>query len=264
VQFAAPLTANPRAPLAESAPLARIAAALVLMGFLFAAVDLVTAGLLLAVVLVSVPLLGIGYRQLAGRTVLLVLAAVVIGLVNAVLGQPRGPLVVSIGPLALHQDTLISGVALGMRILAIALSGFLALAGVEPTDLADALIQQLHVSPRFALGALAAVRLLPALAEQWQLMGLARRARGLSARSPLDWIALQGGKLAALLVVALRQGTRLATAMEARGLGSGERTVARPQHWRGADSLLIAGAFVCGAAATAVSIGLGSYRFLFG
>jgi energy-coupling factor transport system permease protein len=264
VQLTAPLPANPRAPLARAAPLARVAAALVLMGFLFAAVDVVTAALLLVVVVASVPLLGVGVRRLVARSWLLLIAAMLIGLANAVFGVPSGPVLVGIGPFALHADSVLSGAALGVRILAIALLGLLALAGVEPTDLADALMQQLHVSPRFALGALAAVRLLPSLAEQWQLMGLARRARGLSARSPLDWLALQGGKLAALMVVALRQGTRLALAMEARGLGSGTRSIARPQVWRGTDTLLVVAALAVGAAATAVSIGLGTYRFLFG
>ena len=56
----------------------------------------------------------------------------------------------------------------------------------DPIEMADALIQQARVSPRFAIGVLAALRLLPLLAQEWQTIGMARRARGVEAgRSPI-------------------------------------------------------------------------------
>ena len=65
-------------------------------------------------------------------------------------------------------------------------NGVLATATIEPIEVADALIQQLRVSPRFAIGVLAALRLLPLLAQEWQTLGVARRARGVEAgRSPV-------------------------------------------------------------------------------
>ncbi|HLY35910.1 MAG TPA: energy-coupling factor transporter transmembrane component T [Candidatus Limnocylindria bacterium] len=265
MQLAVPLSADPGAPLARANPLARVGAAALLMLFGFIAVDAVTAALLLAVTLVGVPMSGISARTLLRRAWPLLGAAVAIGILNAVFGQPEGAVVIAIGPMALHAGSLAAGIALGIRILAIALAGLLALAAVDPTDLADALIQQLHVSARFALGALAALRLLPILAAEWQLLGLARRARGVSAGSPLGWLRLSAGRLMSLLVGAIRRATRLSQAMEARGLGAGgRRSVARPQRMARRDWVLLLAALAAGLGATVISAALGSYRFLFG
>ena len=235
------------------------------MLFGFLAVDALTAGLLLVVAVVAIPLSGLGARTLLLRAWPLLVAAVAIGLLNGLFGVPEGDALLDLGPLVLRAGTLAAGAALGIRILAIALVGFLALAAGDPTDLADALIQQLHVPARFALGALAAIRLLPILAGEWQLLGLARRARGVSAGNPLGWVRLAAGRLMALLVVAIRRATRLSLAMEARGLGTtGRRSVARPQRMGRGDWMLLAAALIAGAAATALSLALGSYRFLFG
>jgi energy-coupling factor transport system permease protein len=126
-------------------------------------------------------------------------------------------------------------------------------------------MQELHLPARFAIGALAAVRLLPVLADEWQLLGLARRARGVSGHGPIGWLRLLGGRLMSLLVGAIRRATRLALAMEARGLApGGHRSVARPQRMRRGDWVLLASALAAGLAATGISLALGSYRFLFG
>jgi energy-coupling factor transport system permease protein len=142
----------------------------------------------------------------------------------------------------------------------------LAVLATDPTDLADSLQQQLRLSPRLAVGALAAVRLMPTIAQEWQTLRLARRARGVSAgRSPLAMVEILIGQLFSLLVSAIRRATRLATAMEARGFGSREcRTAARLHRMRPADWLLIAGAAGVAAAAIGTSLAFGSWRFLFG
>jgi energy-coupling factor transport system permease protein len=265
MQLAVPLIADPRAPLARANPVARVGAAALLMLFGFLAVDAVTAGLLLAVAIAGIPMSGISARTLLRRAWPLFGAAVAIGVLNAAFGEARGAAVLNLGPLTLHADSLAAGAALGIRILGIALAGLLALAAVDPTDLADALMQQLHLPARFAIGAMAAVRLLPVLADEWQLLGLARRARGVSARGPIGWLQLLGGRLMSLLVGAIRRATRLALAMEARGLApGGRRSVARPQRMRRGDWVLLASALAAGLAASGISLALGSYRFLFG
>ncbi len=163
-------------------------------------------------------------------------------------------------------DTALSGLALGVRLLAIALAGLLATVTSDPVDVADALIQQWRVSPRFALGALAALRLLPSFAREWEIIGLARRARGVEAGgSPIAALRLLGGRLLALLVGGVRRATRMAAAMESRGLGSREcRTIARPQRMRVADWGWIVGAVALGAGAVGASAWLGTWRFLLG
>src|SRR5437762_2364615 len=176
----------------------------------------------------------------------------------AVLGDPGAPL-------ARRQPRANLGAA-ALRIVGIALAGVLALATIEPTDLAAALVQHLHAPPRFALGALAAVRMLPGLADEWRLIGLARRARGVEARrNPLVGLRLGGGRLFALLVAARRRGPRLALAMDARGFGEQPcRTVARPRAVTRADWLLLGAALLTGVLASVVSVAVGSYRLLFG
>ena len=75
----------------------------------------------------------------------------------------------------MHEPAL--GYAL--RLIAIGLPGFVVFATIDPTDLADSLIAHLKVPPRFAIGALAAFRLVPLLTEEYRLILLARRARGI-------------------------------------------------------------------------------------
>jgi len=240
-----PLRPDPRAMLVRANPVAKLIAAAILMGVLFVASGPVTPALVLAGILASLPLAGLGVRTLLGRTWPLLVAALMVGVLNVLLApaSPDGP-------------DFVTGLALGLRLLGIALSGVIALSTTEPTDLADSLQQQARLSPRLAVGALAAVRMLPILAVEWQLLGMARRARGVSAGwSPIAAARLAFGKLLALLVGAVRRATRLALAMEARGFGAApSRTIARPQRVKAADWVLLLAAVTLGAAA----LGIGS------
>lgn len=258
--------ADPRAPLARRNPLAKLGAAALVMLVLFLAVDILTPLILLVLLLGAVPAGGLRPLPLLRRSWALLLAGLAIAILNTIFAaHQQGPLV-HLGPFVVGLTTVVGGAAIGLRIIGIALAGALALATIEPTDLADALVQELHVPARFALGALAAVRMLPVLADEWRLIGLARRARGIQAgRSPVAAVRLAGERLFSLLVAAIRRGTRLALAMDARGFGESRcRTVARPQRMERGDWLLLLGAILAGLGATVISILLGSYRLLFG
>ena len=239
-----PLRADPRAPLARANPVAKLGAAAILMAFLFAASGPITPAVVLVAILVSLPLTGLGVRTLLIRTWPLLLAALMVGVLNVVLA-----------PASRGGPDFSAGLALGLRLLGIALSGVIAIATTDPTDLADSLQQQARLSPRLAVGVLAAIRMLPILAVEWQLLGMARRARGVSAGwSPVAAARLAFGRLLALLVGAIRRATRLALAMEARGFGTATcRTIARPQRMRAADWGLLVAAVALGA--TALGIG---------
>lgn len=266
VQLAVPLRADPSAPLAGANPLARLGAAAALMLAGFAATDPLTPALLLLAVGVGVPLSGIAPWPLVRRTWPLLLAAFGAGAINALLpAQGAAAPLFEVGPLRPTAESIATGAALGLRVLAVALAGVVAVAPVDPTDLADALMEHARVSPRFALGALAALRLVPLLVADWQTIRLARRARGIDAgRNPVVAVQLFAGGLLALLVAAIRRATRLAVAMESRGLGSRPcRTQARPQPMRRRDWALLAGGFVAAAGATAISMAAGSWRPLF-
>ena len=260
-----PLRPNPAAPLARANPAMKLAAAAVLMAALFVSVDAVTASVVLLGVLAATSLSGLSPRTLLRRSWPILLTAFSVGVLNAAFAEPRaGPQVV-VGPMSVSTEALIAGLGLGLRLLAIAFSGVLAMATTDPTRLADSLIAQLHISPGFAVGALAAARLVPVMAVEWQILSLARRARGVQVRGPLSAVRVFFGKLLALLIGAVRRATRLAAAMEARGFGSRPcRTAARQERVTRNDWLLLAGAVLLAAMAVGISAAAGAWRFLFG
>ena len=240
-----PLRPDPRAFLARANPVAKLGAAAILMALLFVSSSPLTPAIVLAGLLASIPLTGLRVRDLLGRTWPLLVAALSVGVLNVLLA-----------PGEKDAADLVRGLSLGLRLLGVALSGVLAIASTDPTDLADSLQQQARLSPRLAVGVMAAVRMLPFLAVEWQILGMARRARGVSAGwSPMGAARLAFGRLLTLLVGSVRRATRLAMAMDARGFGTAMcRTIARPQRARPGDWGLLAGATTLGA--LAVGIGL--------
>jgi len=242
-----PLRPDATAPLARANLTAKLGAAAILMVGLFFAGGPLAPALILAALVASVPFTGLSPGGLLRRTWPLLLAALSVGVLNVVLARGGGG-----GP------DLVRGLSLGLRLLGIALSGVLAFASTDPTDLADSLQQQARLSPRLAIGVLAAVRMLPILAVEWQVLGMARRARGVrSGGSPLAAAQLAFGMLLALLVGSVRRATRLAAAMDARGFGAAPcRTIARTQRMRPADWWLLAGALLLAAAAWGLGVAL--------
>jgi energy-coupling factor transport system permease protein len=260
-----PLIPNPAAPLARANPIAKLGAALLLMAVLFVSADVLTPTIVLLGLLAALPVTGLSPRVLVARTWPLLVVATSVGMLNALFAPEQAGALLRIGPLVVGSGNLVAGLALGLRLLTIAGVGVLSLATTQPTDLADALVQQLHVSPRFALGVTAALRLMPILADEWQIVRLARRARGVDAgRSPIAAVSIFFGELLTLLVSAIRRGTRLALAMEARGLGSRPcRGIARPQRVSATDLLIVAATAFLAAGAVGLALAAGTYRFLF-
>jgi energy-coupling factor transport system permease protein len=265
VSLLMPLAPDPDAPLARFNPVAKISAAAVLMVGLLLTLDPVTPAVLLAVELAVVPATGVSGRALARRTWPLVLAVGGVAVANLVV-VGGGRTLLAVGPVDITSDAVTAALAVSLRLLAIALPGILVLATTDPMDLADALVQRWHAPPRFAYGALAALRLLPLLSADWQQVARARRARGLDpGRSPLAHGRAFAAQVLAVLVAAVRRGVRLATAMEARGFGGTDvaRTVARPQPMLARDWWLLAGTVLAVAVATAVSVTVGAWRLPF-
>ncbi|GAA4577047.1 energy-coupling factor transporter transmembrane component T [Micromonospora coerulea] len=255
------------APLARRNPVAKLVAALVFSLALIATLDPVAPALAIAVELAVLPLFGIRYRVLARRAWPLLASAAGILITLVLFAADRsGRVLVEAGPVLVTSGVLLTALGLALRTIAVALPGVIVFATTDPTDLADALIQNARAPARFAIGALAAFRLVPLLGQEWQMISMARRARGVDAgRNPLAKLRLFVSTAFALLVGAIRRGTRLAVAMDARGFDAGTpRTTARRQRFTTADALLIAGAAVLGGGALAVSILLGTFRPLIG
>ncbi len=244
-----PLRADPRAPLARANPLAKLGAAAIFMLVLFLSVDLLTPVLLLTATAAAIPLSGIPLRALLTRTWPIAVTALGASAINGLFGT-GGP-------------SLVAGVAIGLRLVAIAIAGVVAFITIDPTDLADSLMQHLRAPPRFAVGALAAFRLLPIFTAEWETIGMARRARGIDDRGWLRGIGSFRARSFALLVAAIRRGVRLALAMDARGFADMTcRSIARPQPFTDRDRALLASALVIAVGAVLLGIELGTWRSL--
>lgn len=239
------------APLARRAPTAKLAAALLLPILLLFSLDPVVPAVALAGELLAVPFFGVSYRALARRCVPLLISAAALMITFAFFaGERTGATLLALGPAVVTTGTLATSGALALRLFAIALPGIIVFLTTDPTDLADSLSQHARVSPRFAIGALAAFRLVGLMQEEWRTITYARRARGVEARNPVAALRMFTGTAFILLVGAIRRGVRLSLAMDARGFDAGHRRgIARPSSFGPADWLLIAGSAALGALA---------------
>jgi energy-coupling factor transport system permease protein len=237
-------------PLGRINPVAQLTAIGVVTVVLLTSLDLVTPAVVVAAELCLLPAAGLATpRALWRRTWPLLLGATSVGLVNVLLSADAG---------------VVTGAGLALRVVALALPGVLLVATTDPVRLADALTLHWHVSTRFAFGALAALRLVPLLAGDFEALRLARRARGVEARGPAARARLFSGIVFALLVGAVRRASRLATAMDARGFDSGiPRTNARGSRLHRRDAAFVAAAVAVCALAVALSVGTGAWHPLF-
>ena len=227
-------------------PAAKLAAATCVLAGLLASASLVSASVVLGCELLALPAAGVAVRPLVARAWPLPLGAAGVALANLVASDAR-PATIA---------------AISLRLLAIALPGVLVFASTEAVDLADSLVQQLRVPARFAYGALAGLRLVPLLGQEWDLVRRARRARGIgSDGSPVKAALLFGSAVYALLVAAVRRATRLAMAMDSRGFALRQpRTTARRQEVRGADWALVACTAAVVAAANVLAVLTGTWH----
>jgi len=259
--------ATPGAALGRRNPTAKLAGSALLTFILLTSIDPVTPAVAIVLELALVPLFGIRYPRLLRRAWPLVVSGVAVFAFTLIFTtHGGGSTLLAVGPFDVTTGSLAAALGLALRIFAVALPGLLVFATTDPTDLADSLVQQVRVPARFAIGALVAFRLVPLLADEWEMLTLARRARGVDAgRNPVARVRLFAQTTFALLVGAIRRGTRLATAMDARGFDSAtKRTVARPQRFVAADAGLVAGALLVAGVAIGTSVAAGTFQPLFG
>jgi energy-coupling factor transport system permease protein len=251
------------APLARANPVAKLAASTVIAFGLLLSVDVVTAGTALLLELLVLPLSGLGLRTLCRRGFVVVVGAIPAGVAAALFGVDSGAVLLQLGPFSVTEGSLTSGVAITLRILAIGLPGIILLSTTDPTDLADGLAQVLRLPARFVLSALAATRLFGVMAADWRSMSLARRARGLGGDGPLSAVRAAFGQVFALLVLAIRRGTVLATTMESRGFGTGRsRTWARESRLHWGDLVVVLGSVLVVVVAIAAGVAAGTWHLL--
>ena len=255
--------AGPDAVISRRNPVAKLVCDAVLSVTVLASTDWLTPTLAGLLVLLAAAVTGVRWGALVRRLRLVLPAAGAVLVLSAVFTSTKtGAVWLDIGPILITESSAASGVALAVRVLAVAGAAVIVFGTTDPTDLADSLIQQWRLSPRFAIGSLAALRMLPLLGRQWQLITMARRARGLDAgANPIARLRLFASTMFALLVGAVRQGTGLATAMDARGFDSGlPRSSARRQRITAADVVLMVVTVAGCAAVVAVSVATGHFR----
>lgn len=248
-------------PISRANPLTKLAAAVIVSSALVVSVDVVSAAVALALELAVLPFVGAHWSVLRRLLLPVGISALLGGLAAALFGVDSGSELAALGPISITTGSAWTGLAMALRVLAIALPGLALVATTDPTELADALAQRARLPHRFVLGALAGLRLLAVLAEEWQALSTARRARGLGDRSgPIGSTRVFVGQAFALLVMAVRRGGRLSMAMEGRGFGAcGTRTWARPSTFHARDGWLLVGALVVVALSVGMAVWAGTW-----
>jgi energy-coupling factor transport system permease protein len=240
-------------------PVAKLGTALILGVTLLLSLDSVSALVALACELVLCAWAGVGARRLALRVLPILLAAVLAGAMIALYGRASGDVYFVFLFARVTAGSLALALATTLRILAIGLPALVLFLTVDPTDLADGLAQVLHLPARFVIGGLAALRLVSLFLDDWRALELARRARGIADHGRLRRFA---GQAFALLVLSIRRGSKLATAMEARGFGTAKRTWARESRFGWPEVLLLLVGVGIATVAVASAVLAGTWRFL--
>ncbi|MFP7759986.1 energy-coupling factor transporter transmembrane component T family protein [Marisediminicola sp. LYQ85] len=243
-------------------PVAKLGAAAIVSIVLVLSIDWVSASVALACEAVLFLFAGLTPRRFFLRTLPIWIAAPLGGITTLLYGREDGEVYARFLLIVVSDGSIELAIATTLRVLAIGLPAVVLFVTVDPTDLADGLAQVLRLPARFVLGALAGLRLVGLFADDWRSLELARRARGIGDTGRLRRFA---GQAFALLVLSVRRGTKLATAMEARGFGSSTpRTWARESRFSWPEWTLIAIAVVVATTATTVSVALGEWNFIVG
>jgi energy-coupling factor transport system permease protein len=251
-------------PLAKVNPLAKFVVAAVIGVVLLLSLDWVSAIIALGLELLVLPFVGLPPRVLWRMLAPLIIAAPFAGISTLLYGRASGAVLWQTGPWLVTEGSLWLALAITVRVLAIGLPGVVLFATTDPTDLADALAQLWHLPSRFVIGALAAVRMVGLMAEDWRLLSLARRARGVGdGRGPFGSLTRLASQAFALLVLSVRRGSVLATAMEARAFGGAiPRTWARTSVFGPRDALFVAAGVFLAAIAVVFSVASGAWNFV--
>jgi energy-coupling factor transport system permease protein len=253
--FPAPLVPTRPAFLTRTTPAARLVAGISWLVASVVTLDpIVPVRLSLAAIVALWLWSGLPLRRIPRRLAPIGFAIVSLTAVSILLssanGDPALATVAQLGPARITGQAISAGLAVGLRVVVIALTTLLVFGPSDPTRLADSLVQQWRFPDRFAYGTLAALRVAPFMAGDWATIGAARRLRGIAPRGPVGRVREAGGRLLVMLVAAIRRAERLALAMDARGFDSGiRRTHFRELRTGWRDWLTIAVALAVAAAA---------------
>lgn len=161
-------------------PLAKLLAAAVLGSVLLLSLDPVSATVALVCEIALLPWAGIPARRLLKVLSPVLIAAPFAGVAGLLYGRDEGAVVFSWGPWNVTKGEVALAVTITVRVIAVVLPAVVLFATTDPTDLADGLAQIWRLPARFVIGALAALRMLGLMRDDWHMLRLARRARGIA------------------------------------------------------------------------------------
>ncbi len=256
--------AKPASPswfIAKVNPVARIIGALLLCIPMFVSLDVVSASVALGLEVILLWIGGVNPLRVCRSTWPVWIAAAG-GFISVLLyGRTSGAILWSAGWIVVSEGSVYLACATFLRVLAIAVPGVVLALGLDPTDLADGLVQILHFSPRFVYGGLAGMRMFTLLQDDWRALGLSRRSRGLGDGNAIRRAFSQAF---GLLVLSIRRATKLATAMEARGFGgTGPRSAARVSRLNPIDAVFCVICLLIPLVALGVAVHAGYWHFAF-
>jgi energy-coupling factor transport system permease protein len=241
-------------------PVTKLVLAVLLSVPLFASIDVTSALVAIVLQLLCLPLTGLRVSTVLKRLLPIAIFAPIAGVSMLLYAEPAGHVYWTFGFATISEDSITLAIAVSLRVIALGLPTILLFGGTDPTELADALAQVARLPSRFVLGILAGTRMLGLFLDDWRTMSLARRARGVGDRGVLRRFFSMAF---VLLVFAVRRGSKLALAMEARGFGSGiPRTWSRPSRLHPRDAVALIGGIAIMALALAAAVLLGTFRFV--
>lgn len=240
-------------------PVTRLLLAVLVCLPVLVSLDWLSATVMLVGLLVVLRVAGARPAAMLVRLAPVAVAAALAAVTMALYGKPGGRVYWQWWLVEVTRRSVTMAGAVVLRVLVLGLSAVVLLGGLDLTAMADGLAQVLRLPARFVLGALAGMRMLSLFVEDWRTLGRARRARGLGDTGRLRrWTTMAF----ALLVLAIRRGTKLATAMEARGFDAQharQRTWARPSRLGAPDVIGLTAAAALDALALVVSILAGTF-----
>ncbi|AOZ73515.1 hypothetical protein BK816_06730 [Boudabousia tangfeifanii] len=242
-------------------PLARLLALALLSTPLMASVDWVSALVALVLELLVLWAAGVNLWYLLKRTWFLFLLAPFTAVTILFYAHPAGQTYWHWGLIHISENSVQLALASLLRVVTLALPAVALFLHTDPTRVADAMAQNGGLPTRFVLASLAAVRMTGQLMNEWRVMELARRARGLADGNRFKRF---GQMTFAMLVIALRRGADLSTAMIARGFGTGERSWARPSLWRARDWVAVFVGLAISLLALSAAVWAGTFRWFGG
>ena len=212
------MPAAPSLFVAKINPVSRFIGALILCIPMFFTLDVVSASVAFGLEMLLLWIGGVAPWTVLRKTWPVWIAATGSFVSVALYGKTSGTVLANLGgSIVISQGSLYLALATFLRVAAIAVPGVILALGLDPTDLADGLVQILRLPQRFVYGGLAGMRMFTLLQDDWRALGQSRRSRGLGDGSTIKRVFSQAFSL---LAVSIRRGTKLATAMEARGFGS--------------------------------------------